>query len=490
MDRNQTPQIFKRPLFWLSILLFVFITKGVFLSVIFPFFQGPDEQLHYATIQHLAEPEIKSWPINVRSGDPNDGANISTFHFSEETIKSAQATQFDEVKFQKENTQAFSLSDTGLNENEIIGNDWKRYIDVYPTNTSSTASVYYFLGTKIEQALAEHSILTRLFSIRFLSVILGALVLLFAYLTAKKIGFSERNSIIVAVLIAFQPMFAASAAQVNVDIALILAFSWFTYLSVWMLRDGINWKNLVLLPLALIFAFYSKGPGIIPLVLTPFLISYLIYKRYSISLKKFSLGAIIFIFTLTAIVFFLAPKNYLIGITNFSAASKFDSPLKSLAKYTEKTLGTDAFVRAETSYWGHFGWLDTKVADVTIHTIFFIEMVALVGLILYLLSKNTAEYLPEKKYVIFFIGITLALQLAIRFYDWRVFDATKQILIGTPGRYFLPNIIPHIFLIMTGLGFFTRNKRQFNILLEILLVLVVLFSLYTIIDVIIPRYYL
>jgi hypothetical protein len=117
-------------------------------------------------------------------------------------------------------------------------------------------------------------------------------------------------------------------------------------------------------------------------------------------------------------------------------------------------------------------------------------MIALVGLISYLLSKNTADYLPEKRYIIFFIGIVLALQLAIRFYDWRVFDATKQILIGTPGRYFLPNIIPHILLIITGLGFFTRNKRQFNILLEILLVLVVLFSLYTIIDVIIPRYYL
>jgi len=100
------------------------------------------------------------------------------------------------------------------------------------------------------------------------------------------------------------------------------------------------------------------------------------------------------------------------------------------------------------------------------------------------------EFLPEKKYIIFFIGIILALQLAIRFYDWRVFDATGQILIGTPGRYFLPNIIPHILLIVTGLGFFTRNKKQFHILLKILALLMILLSLYSIINVIIPRYYL
>lgn len=490
MNPNQTPGISKKPLFWLSILLFVFITKGVFLSILFPFFQGPDEQLHYATIQHHDEPREKTWPITRSATRVGVGSDISTFGFSEETIRSAQTTGFDEVKFQNENTQEFSQSATGLNENEIINNKWKKYIDIYPTNTSGTSSIYYSLGTKIEQLLSDRSILTRFFSIRFLSIAFGALVVLLAYLTARKIDLSERNSLIIATLVAFQPMLSASASQVNIDIALILAFSSYIYVSAWMLHDGMNRKNLVLLPLTLLLAFYSKGPGIILFALTPFLLGYLIYKRFDISPKRFFLWAILSIFVLSSLVFLLVPKNYLIGITNFSAASRFDSPIESLTKYADKTLGTGALLRTEASYWGHFGWLDTKVSSDALTAIRDIEMVAFLGIALFLLSKKTASYLPQKKYVIFFIGIIFALQLAIRFYDWRVFDATGQILIGTPGRYFLPNIIPHILLIVTGLGFFTRNKKQFDILLKTLLVLMILYSLYAMIDIIIPRYYL
>src|SRR3989344_5891388 len=231
MDPNQTHQILKKPLFWLFVLLSVFSVKGVILSVIFPFFQEPDEQIHYATIQHLAEPTEKAWPIATSGKGAHVVSDISTFGFSEETIKSAQATQFDEVKFQKENTQAFSQSAIGLNENEIVENKWKRYLDIYPSNTSRTASFYYFLGTKIEQWLSGHSILTRLFSIRFLSVVFGALVVLLAYLTTRKIGLSKRNSLIFAALVAFQPMFSASSAQANIDIALIFAFSLYAYIS-------------------------------------------------------------------------------------------------------------------------------------------------------------------------------------------------------------------------------------------------------------------
>ena len=128
----------KKPLFWLSILLFVFFLKGLILSILFPFFQEPDEQTHYATLQYLAEPKEKDWPIIKKPKDLIDGNNIATYHFSEETTKSAQAAQFDEVKFQNENTQEFYQSSVGLNENEIIGNTWKRYIDTYPTNTSAT----------------------------------------------------------------------------------------------------------------------------------------------------------------------------------------------------------------------------------------------------------------------------------------------------------------------------------------------------------------
>ena len=498
MENKRFFAFLKAPKFILLLILAVFLLKGAFLSIIFPFFQAPDEQLHYATIQQRAEPREKTWPIE-KGTDGANGIDISTYHFSEETIKSAQATEFDGVKFQKENTQEFSQSAVGLNENKIIGNNWKRYIDISPSNTAGTLSVYYSLGTKIEQILSDQSILTRLFSARLLSVIMGALVVLLAYLTARKINLSKENSLIVATLVAFQPMFSVSASQVNIDIALILAFSFYIFFSVWMLRNGMNWKNLVLFPLSLLLAFYSKGPGIVLFAITPFLFGYLMYKRFNISPKKFFLYASISAFALFVIIFSFVPKSYLIGITNFNATSKFDSPIKSLTKYIDKTINTTSILRTEKSYWGNFGWLDTPISSTAIDIIFFIEMVASIGLILYFIPKRflkkfgiteTKDFLPEKKFILFFVGTVIALQLAIRFFDWRIFDVYGKILIGQPGRYFLPNIIPHIILIVSGLGFFTRNKKQFDILLKTLLVLIVLLSLYSIINVIIPRYYL
>lgn len=481
--------MFKRSSFWLSVLLFVFIIKGVFLSVLFPFFQGPDEQIHYATIQHLAEPTEKTWTMRQRE-EKHINSDIATFNFSEETIRSAQLSQFDEVKFQSENTQAFSQSAIGFNENEIAQNKWKRYLDTYPANTSGTTSVYYLLGTQIEQALADQSILTRFFSVRLFSVILGAFVVLLTYLTARKVGLSPQNSLIAAALVAFQPMLSTSAAQVNIDIALILSFSIFIYAAISLLAKRLDWKYIALLIFSVVLGLFSKGPGIVLAVVAVPLFIFLAYQHFHIGKRRFFWSIFLLLSLFVVLTIIAVPKSYIASITNMNASSRFDSPLVSLGKYVDKTIGNRGFSVTHASYWGNFGWLDTRVSSGALNTIRNIEFIAFLGIIFFLLSKNPAPYLPQKRYVIFFLGIIVALQLAIRFYDWRVFDATAQVLIGTPGRYFLPNIIPHILLIVTGLGYFTRNKKQFDVILKTLLILSALFSLYAIINVIIPRYYL
>ena len=47
-----------------SLIFSVFLLKGVFLSLLVPIFQNPDEQqIHYGTVQHWAEPQEKDWEI-------------------------------------------------------------------------------------------------------------------------------------------------------------------------------------------------------------------------------------------------------------------------------------------------------------------------------------------------------------------------------------------------------------------------------------------
>ncbi|MDQ5976168.1 MAG: Phospholipid carrier-dependent glycosyltransferase, partial [Patescibacteria group bacterium] len=65
-----------------------------------------------------------------------------------------------------------------------------------------------------------------------------------------------------------------------------------------------------------------------------------------------------------------------------------------------------------------------------------------------------------------------------------------KILIGQPGRYFLPNIVPHLLFIVTGIGFLLHRKTRFILAMKILALATILLQLHAIVNVIIPRYYL
>jgi hypothetical protein len=117
-------------------------------------------------------------------------------------------------------------------------------------------------------------------------------------------------------------------------------------------------------------------------------------------------------------------------------------------------------------------------------------MAAGIGLIYFLASKKRPEFLPDKKYVIFLIAMVIALQLGIRTADWKIFMSSDNLDLGTPGRYFLPNLASHIILLFVGLGAFLRKERYFQYSLIIGLILMFSFSMYLTFNVIIPRYYL
>ncbi len=468
-------------------LLCFFLVKGAILSFLVPAFQNPDEQIHYGTAQFLAEPTLKTWPIRKLESRRLSSADIATYGFSEEVIRSAQAVQFDEIKSEKQNIQNFSTLNI---ENEILTNNWQRYIDTYPDNASGTKSIYYLFSSWLERLLSDENIFVRIFSMRFLAVLFGIGVTIFAYLTAKKIGLSENASLLLTMVLTFQPMFSITAAQVNIDIALVFAFSLFLFAGVSLLRDGLTWSHALLLISAAILGLFSKGPGIVLVAMLYPLLAWTSYRALNLPLKKFLTllaGASIFLASTT---FLIIPKSYFVNITNFTAQSKFSSTIESIGKYLDKTLSSGELRDTARSYWGHFGWLDNAIPDWTLSVIILITIVGFIGTVWYLCSQRKFTYLPEKRFLVLFLGMIIALQIAIRFYDWRVFDYTGQILIGQPGRYFLPNVIAHLIIITTGIGFLLRQERYFLFALKALTLAMILLQIHAIINVIIPRYYL
>ncbi len=473
----------------LALIMLTFFIKGVFMASLFPVFQGPDEQTHYGTTQYFAEPKEKSWPITT-TDKVNDKDDISTFNFSEEIINTAKIVKFDEIKWKRHNTQIFSDDYIGIEENEISNNSWKRYIDIYPPSINNGTPLYSYSTSLIEKIFSSQNILFRFYSVRIFSVLIGTIIILLAYLISRKIGFSEKNSLLLSAIVSFQPMFSFSSSIVNPDILLILAFTLFTFGSSWLLKDGLNWKNAAIILFSILVGVSTKGPGLILAVIAYPIFAYGIYKKLEIRKFYFFSGFIILSLILLLVSFSLIPKNY-VGIGIYSPDSKFSSFSESTSKYYEKTLRGDKFKDTMLSYWGNFGWLDTKLPSNIIGAIWIVNIIAAIGIILFLVLRREKErFFPEKRFIIFFIFLIISLQLAIRLYDWIIFDFLGKISIGTPGRYFLPNVTIHFIILFTGLAAFFRKKIIFEIILKLALISMMGLYFYSVLNVIIPRYYL
>ncbi len=441
------------------ILILIFCTfflKGVFLVVIQPIFGGQDEARHYDTVQYLAEPPgavTTDEIIQKRNNDAlRDKDDFNTYNFSEEIQKTAQATNTDIIRADMFNTIDFSHSYNGKNETTINSNDWKPYNYYTEPDVAGTSSLYHKATSHIEKWLSDQTILTRFYTIRIFSVLLGTIALFFCYLTARTIGFSSYVSLILTALLSFQPKFSLYFTNINYDVLLIPMFFLFTYAGVRTLKYGLTWKNILLLVAPIIIATETKATGYILVVIFAALVTFLLYKKTQQQTKRFRYS-VYSICSLAA----LFVMQYLYSHFLISDLSPVQR-IESLFSYLSKTITFGKFIMPSDTYWGILGWTNNAFLWTVPWGILLLELLALFGLGLLFFSKTFSQsypsFLPAKKYILFLMGMIVALQLGVRIADWSAFSrlGSMTMSLGTPGRYFLPNLSAHILLMATGLG--------------------------------------
>ena len=511
----QSLNFWKKPPFILALVLCAFFLKGVFLVTLYPIFVGQDETKHFNSVTFLAEPRPITW--HIKSNVKKDAEGMQKGNYTEEILETSKAVNFDEeIKGELYNTLSFNDGFYGKNEAEINENKWKQYNENYPVNRADI-SLYHKLAAKITKTFSSQDLLLRYFLVRTFSVFLGTLTVLFSYLIAKNVGFSSKASLLTAAIVAFQPRFSIYTAAINYDILLILLFTSFTLGSILALKNGLNWKNFSLMAVSVYLGIQTKPTASVLLVVFASLMAYFAYRKIGIEKRKTKLlfiSAIILVITALGAYF----KKYI-------PATFLDlgTTIPSIGKYLSDSITPGKLGLSARTYWGTLTWVDSWSLDNITNFISKIESFAILGIILFLLpskyhnkiisairrlylhlktkctkknsgqTKETAisdmgkwhNFLPEKKYVLFFILMIIALQLGIRFADWRAHGE-----LGTPGRYFLPNIAAHIILVFTGIGALLRKEKYFEKSLIIGLILMMAFMLYIIFDVIIYRYYL
>jgi hypothetical protein len=514
---------FQKPNALLGLILLVFFLKGLVFALIIPVFQGSDEYIHYATVQYLAEPKDKTWPIETEKRLTQDTKDIPSYHFTNEIIAFSRLTESWNLSGEPHNRQVFDYALIEKNEKEMRSGKYLSRISTYPPDIVTKTNLAHQIAAWGEKLMAEKDFFFRYFTLRFLAIFYGIITLLCAYYISLWSGMKKKHALLITGIIAFQPMFSATTAIINYDPLLIAMFSLFLLCGTSIIVHGPRYWNFIGLFIFAFGAVSTKGTGGILLVFAIGLVFWVL-RRYFKLLSKMQKGTIFLVLVaLFILLLFFSPLNY---NSTFSVFKRADVG-SALANYFNNNIfDWGKIERTQNTYWGTFGWLDTQLHPSVLYGIILIELSSFLGLLLLVLYqfrnwrpfqklaallkkgqkflpaifsracskiKNniTAEktFLPKPELLIFFAASTILLQLAIRFYDWvGIFSNGEGV--GLPGRYFLPNIIPHFIFLATGFGALSKNARVFEIILKTIFLLMVLLCLYAIFLIIIPRYYL
>lgn len=482
--------IARHPAFLISLLLAIFFLKGVFLATLFPIFTGQDEARHYNTLQYLNQPNIPAEQTTYRL-HIQDKEDFSDYNFSEEIINAGKAAGIDDLRHGLFDTQPFAPeSFDGPNEPNITQQTWKPYNFTVPADVAGTGSLYHKVASEIESALSRHNILVRFYAARIFSVLLGTLAVFLAFLIARTLRFDAFISTLLAALVAFQPKFSMYMTNINYDAILIPTFFLFTWGGIMSIQKGINWRNSIVMLTAVAIGLLTKGTAIV--LLATFL-GIIIFHIITLARRSFktatimkSVGAALFV--IAGILILSGGRYHYMRL--IPVEDSLSDTINSLGSYLDKSLTFGRFALSSRTYWGTLGWNDDFLANHLTDILSLIEEIAILGLVLFLFAKDKPDFLPEKGSVIFLIAMILALQLGIRTADWNVFAHTGSLGIGTPGRYFLPNLTTHIILVFIGLGMLLGTRERFKNILIGGVILMCFFSMFLTFSTILPRFYL
>jgi hypothetical protein len=541
----------------LLIILASFLARGIFLVAVFPIFKGQDESRHYNTVQYLATGKDKdcqneSYLENGRKifvKPVQDKQDLSTYRYSGEIRETALVAQHKQIRGNYYDKINFTNSNDGYQEAEFKNKKYSKTQHICPPDIATSSlgkdgfSLYQWGVMNIERLLISQNIFIRYDVLRTISVLLGVVTLLLGYNVFRTVEFTKKQSLILTAIISFQPKLVTYFTNINYDVLLIPLWTGFILVGVVIIKKGWNFRKAALL-LALLSGAIMTKPSALPLLgLVVFLAGGTLHEKFKNKKNNWVIiGGVILAGGFSSYI--LLDKAGVISI--FSAEY-----MGVLAEYLSKSL--PKIYGSSRDYWGAIGWSKNNLTLWYVKLIWSIELTAWLGISLLISStafsnlfkktisklqwkffrkliighreekgtsrgfwattvdniiRKSKKYLNridiiirqnsrQKIYLWFMLTAIIVLQVGIRVADWKIFTSSGSLDLGTPGRYWLPNIVPHFVLLGIGLkivtGLLVERKikdRYFEWSLLLFLVVMVLYWSYEVINIIIPRFYL
>ncbi len=413
------------------LILLIFIIRGVIYATIFPLWYAPDEPHHFLNIAHLAKKYA-----------PDVAAHSS-----------------------------------------LKGIPTKGY---YPR-----PSLYYWLCLPSYLILAQTGIAARAYAIRFISIILGAITVFFGYKTAKEI-FSNNKFIVLGtpIFICFLPMFTHITSTINTDNLAIAVMSFFLWISIRSIRQGLNLPRFAGLLASSIIGIYTKRTAFFSMPLLLCLPAFLMVSKQNPNRPRLIKRLLLALVVLLSGGLLILAVNILgyINIPFWYEATK-----QYFINHSWKASAPGHWQLFWMTFWADFGWADVPIALNYYDILEKVCLLPLVGLFFLFFREKFSEKKTLSRVEvssIIFLAITLILSILtnliyIEIVLNTVMHKASAVL---QGRYIFPSIIAIAFLFVLGISGLLTSK-YYRIALLVFASTLFLFDAMCVLRYIIPHYY-
>lgn len=462
------------PLFLLAVFL-----NGLTWAFLVPVWHTPDEAAHFANVQNMAE---------VGQMHPSGGKDHSEeLLLSERLLGTERGSRgTNKFTFHPEYRIPYSDNTIGPVEEEIKNFPQSSRTNFIKSESTNYPPLYYLAGSWFYRAFYNFDIFTRVLAVRLLSVLFLVGLAFFAFQSGLLLFKNKFYALVLASMVAFQPMIVFTSAGVTSDSLANLLFCIFLYLILKIINSGLTGKNIIFFGLTLGLGSLTKPQFLLTMPFVGLVFLYDFFKfRKSLS---FYFSKIILFFSV-----FIISGGYIHIAEAISRYKDAQSPLPYIEDGNQTALVTNisffnflvwtfrhTIAEVLPWYWGVFNWLGVVLPKIVNQIINRILLFAAFGLVIKSILIIKKRHLGTFEMMIsFLIFFAIFYFFVITWWDWGHFKSVG-FSIGIQGRYFLPAVLPHMVIIFIGVLTFIPSvaKKYIASLLAVGMIVLNLIALY------------
>jgi len=465
-----------------------FIFFSIFLSaliwlIFIPIWHTPDEQSHFAQVSYLANHDFNNPGGGIKDTTEEIAVSERLLGIERDKVGNNRFTFHPEYKIEYTNS---------------LYGKYEKYISSLVKTDSATKLVkseatyypklYYVPAALIYQIFSQFDLFTKIYLVRFWSLLLFCVNFIFIYKIGKLIFSNNRfMAISLTMLAGFQPMFIFSNIGVTNDSLGNLLFTVFLYCCLKIIINGFTYKNLFFLLSSSYLAIITKVQFIIILPTIALLLTFIFFRDFNGK----SRWRMIILSTGVIILALINPYKYLyLSSIDVATESLKQVNFSSLIKFTNEYTFPHTVNEVMPWYWGVYKWLGVtypRLVHRIINRIFFL---ALFGFVIWCINKFLKKQIFDRQLQSI---ILLIFSFCIYFFSIAIFDwlswYRSGFQLGVQGRYFFPFI--SVVSLITLIGWSHIFPKKWNLQswsIKILVLLMATLNIYAIIFVISTYY--